>query len=47
MDEFLVWDAADLTGRRWQLIDGEPVLRALLRITAWKRGEPERADQER
>ena len=28
VDEFLVWDADDLTGRRWQLIDGEPVLMA-------------------
>lgn len=28
VDEFLVWDAGDLTGRRWQLIDGEPVLMA-------------------
>lgn len=26
--EFLVWDADDVTGRRWQLIDGEPVLMA-------------------
>ena len=25
LDEFLVWDSDDLTGRRWQLIDGEPV----------------------
>jgi Uma2 family endonuclease len=25
VDEFLVWDADDVTGRRWQLIDGEPV----------------------
>jgi Uma2 family endonuclease len=24
VDEFLVWDANDPTGRRWQLIDGEP-----------------------
>ena len=28
LDEFLVWDADDVTDRRWQLIDGEPVLRA-------------------
>lgn len=28
VDEFLVWDAGDTTGRRWQLIDGEPVLMA-------------------
>ena len=28
VDEFLVWDADDLTGRRWQLMDGEPVLMA-------------------
>jgi len=28
VDEFLVWDSGDLTGRRWQLIDGEPVLMA-------------------
>ena len=28
LDEFLVWDADDVTGRRWQLIDGEPVLMA-------------------
>lgn len=28
VDEFLVWDADDVTGRRWQLIDGEPVLMA-------------------
>jgi len=28
VDEFLVWDSDDLTGRRWQLIDGEPVLMA-------------------
>jgi hypothetical protein len=27
-DEFLVWDADDATGRRWQLVDGEPVLMA-------------------
>jgi Uma2 family endonuclease len=28
VDEFLVWDSDDVTGRRWQLIDGEPVLMA-------------------
>jgi Uma2 family endonuclease len=28
VDEFLYWDADDLTGRRWQLVDGEPVLMA-------------------
>ena len=28
VDEFLVWGADDLTGRRWQLIDDEPVLMA-------------------
>lgn len=28
VDEFLVWDADDVTGRHWQLIDGEPVLMA-------------------
>jgi Uma2 family endonuclease len=28
LDEFLVWDAEDVTGRRWQLVDGEPVLMA-------------------
>lgn len=28
VDEFLVWDAEDTTGRRWQLIDGEPMLMA-------------------
>ena len=28
LDEFLVWDADDVTGRRWQLVDGEPVLMA-------------------
>jgi Uma2 family endonuclease len=28
VDEFLVWDTDDLIGRRWQLIDGEPVLMA-------------------
>ena len=26
LDEFLAWDADDVTGRRWQLVDGEPVL---------------------
>jgi Uma2 family endonuclease len=26
VDEFLVWDADDDSGRHWQLIDGEPVL---------------------
>jgi Uma2 family endonuclease len=26
VDEFLYWDADDDTGRRWQLVDGEPVL---------------------
>ena len=26
VDEFLVWDVDDVTGRRWQLIDGELVL---------------------
>lgn len=26
VDEFLVWDSDDLTGRRWQLVDGDPVL---------------------
>ncbi|WP_428534420.1 Uma2 family endonuclease [Rhodopila sp.] len=25
VDEFLVWDSDDVTGRRWQLIDGDPV----------------------
>lgn len=25
VDEFLAWNADDLTGRRWQLVDGEPV----------------------
>jgi Uma2 family endonuclease len=29
VDEFLYWDADDDTGRRWQLVDGEPVLTAL------------------
>jgi hypothetical protein len=28
VEEFLVWDAGDATGRRWQLVDGEPVLMA-------------------
>jgi Uma2 family endonuclease len=28
VDEFLYWDADDDTGRRWQLVDGEPVLMA-------------------
>jgi Uma2 family endonuclease len=28
LDEFLAWDSGDLTGRRWQLVDGEPVLMA-------------------
>lgn len=28
VDEFLVWDADDATGRHWQLIDGDPVLMA-------------------
>jgi Uma2 family endonuclease len=28
LDEFLAWDSGDLTGRRWQLEDGEPVLMA-------------------
>ena len=28
VDEFLVWDSDDVTGRRWQLVDGEPVLMA-------------------
>jgi Uma2 family endonuclease len=28
IDEFLVWDPADRSGRRWQLIDGEPVAMA-------------------
>lgn len=28
VDEFLVWDSDDITGRRWQLIDGEPMLMA-------------------
>lgn len=28
VDEFLVWDSGDMTGRRWQLVDGEPVLMA-------------------
>ncbi len=28
VDEFLVWDTDDLTGRRWELVDGEPLLMA-------------------
>jgi Uma2 family endonuclease len=28
VDEFLYWDADNDTGRRWQLVDGEPVLTA-------------------
>lgn len=28
VDEFLYWDTDDVTGRRWQLVDGEPVLMA-------------------
>jgi Uma2 family endonuclease len=28
LDEFLVWDPPDRTGRTWQLIDGEPVAMA-------------------
>lgn len=28
VDEFLVWDSGDRSGRRWQLIDGEPVAMA-------------------
>lgn len=28
LDEFLGWDADDVTGRRWQLVNGEPVLMA-------------------
>jgi len=28
VDEFLVWDTADRTGRRWHLVDGEPLLMA-------------------
>jgi len=28
VDQFLLWDADYVTGRRWQLIDGEPVLMA-------------------
>ena len=28
VDEFLVWDSDDVTGRRWQLINGDPVLMA-------------------
>lgn len=29
LDEFLSWDPPDRTGRRWQLVDGEPVAMAL------------------
>lgn len=28
LDEFLAWDSGDYTGRRWQLVDGEPVAMA-------------------
>jgi len=28
VDEFLAWDSGDHTGRRWQLVDGEPVAMA-------------------
>jgi Uma2 family endonuclease len=28
IDEFLVWDSGDRTGRLWQLVDGEPVAMA-------------------
>lgn len=28
VDEFLLWDPGDRSGRRWQLIDGEPVAMA-------------------
>jgi Uma2 family endonuclease len=28
VDEFLSWDSGDRTGRRWQLVDGEPVAMA-------------------
>jgi Uma2 family endonuclease len=28
VEEFLTWDADDATGRRWQLVEGEPVLMA-------------------
>jgi Uma2 family endonuclease len=28
VDEFLVWDIGDASGRRWQLADGEPLLMA-------------------
>jgi Uma2 family endonuclease len=28
VDEFLAWDPGDGTGRRWQLVDGEPVAMA-------------------
>jgi Uma2 family endonuclease len=29
LDEFLAWDPPDPTGRAWQLVDGEPVPKAL------------------
>jgi Uma2 family endonuclease len=25
VDEFISWDSGDRSGRRWQLVDGEPV----------------------
>jgi Uma2 family endonuclease len=28
LDEFLSWDSGDRTGRRWQLVDGEPMAMA-------------------
>ena len=28
VDEFLAWDSGDHSGRRWQLVDGEPVAMA-------------------
>ena len=28
VEAFLHWDSDDVTGRRWQLMDGEPVLMA-------------------
>ncbi|HET9019293.1 MAG TPA: Uma2 family endonuclease [Acetobacteraceae bacterium] len=28
VDEFLVWDSGDHSGRRWQLVDGEPAAMA-------------------
>jgi Uma2 family endonuclease len=28
VDEFLAWDSGDYSGRRWQLVDGEPVAMA-------------------